>query len=54
MSPHTPLENLSGPSGTLKAEPPDAAEIAGLLRTLRFGAYWTCVTTSATWASTKA
>lgn len=33
MSPPTPLENLSGPSGSLKAEPPDAAEIAGLLRT---------------------
>lgn len=54
MSPPTPLENLSGPSGSLKAEPPDAAEIAGLLRTLRFGACSTCVTTSATWASTKA
>ena len=25
MSPPTPLENLSGPSGSLKAEPPDAA-----------------------------
>ncbi len=33
MSPPTPLEKLSGPSGPLKAEPPDAAEIAGLLRT---------------------
>lgn len=68
MSPPTPLENLSGPSGSLKAEPPDAAEIASLLRTgstrltdatnatlgLSFGGCWTCVTTSATWASTKA
>ncbi len=33
MSPPTPLENLSRPGGSLKAEPPDAAEIAGLLRT---------------------
>ena len=33
MSPPNPLENLSGPSGSLKAEPPDAAEISGLLRT---------------------
>jgi hypothetical protein len=33
MSPPTPLESLSGPSGALKAEPPDATEIAGLLRT---------------------
>jgi len=33
MSPPTPLENLSGPGGTLKAEPPDPTEIAGLLRT---------------------
>ena len=33
MSPPTPLENLRGPSGSLKAEPPDATEIAGLLRT---------------------
>jgi len=33
VSPPTPLENLSGPGGSLKAEPPDAAEIAGLLRT---------------------
>jgi len=31
MSPPTPLENLSGPSGSLKAEPPDAAEIAGVV-----------------------
>lgn len=35
MSPPTPLENLSRPGGSLKAEPPDAAEIAGLLRTGR-------------------
>lgn len=35
MSPLTPLENLSGPSGSLKAEPPDASKIAGLLRTGR-------------------
>lgn len=33
MSPPTTLENLSGPNGSLKVEPPDAAEIAGLLRT---------------------
>jgi hypothetical protein len=33
MSPPTPLENLSGPGGTLKAEPPDPTEITGLLRT---------------------
>ena len=33
MSPPTPLENLSRPGGPLKAEPPDAAETAGLLRT---------------------
>ena len=33
MSPPTPLENLSGPGGVLKAEPPNATEIAGLLRT---------------------
>lgn len=35
MSPTNPLENLSHPGGSLKAEPPDAAEIAGLLRTGR-------------------
>lgn len=35
MSPPNPLENLSGPNGILKIEPPDAAEIAGLLRTGR-------------------
>ena len=33
MSPPTPLENLSGSGGALKAEPPNATEIAGLLRT---------------------
>lgn len=33
MSPPTPLENLSGPGGALKAESPNATEIAGLLRT---------------------
>lgn len=32
--PH-PLENLSRPGGPLKAEPPDAVEVAGLLRTGR-------------------
>lgn len=31
--PIDPLENLSRPGGSLKAEPPDAKEIAGLLRT---------------------
>jgi hypothetical protein len=35
MSPIKPLENLSRPGESLKAEPPDAAEIAGLLRTGR-------------------
>lgn len=35
MSPHHPLENLSRPGGSLKPEPPDAAEMAGLLRTGR-------------------
>lgn len=30
-----PLENLSRPGGPLKPEPPDAAEISGLLRTGR-------------------
>lgn len=30
-----PLQNLSGPGKPLKAEPPDAAETAGLLRTGR-------------------
>lgn len=29
----TPLDNLSGPGRPLKVEPPDPAEIAGLLRT---------------------
>jgi hypothetical protein len=112
MSPPTPLENLSRPGGSLKPEPPDEAEIAGLVRTgharlrdatntslaleSRFdlaynaahalclaalrakgyragnryivfqalphtlglgpgcGACWTCATTNATWANTKA
>ena len=112
MNPTNPLENLSRPGGSLKPDPPDAAEIAGLLRTgrarladagnttlalesrfdlaynaahalclaalrakgyragnrsssfrccrtrwgwgPRSGACWTCATTSATWASTKA
>ncbi|GAA6141640.1 hypothetical protein [Hydrogenophaga sp. 5NK40-0174] len=36
MNPATnPLENLSRPGGSLKPEPPDAAEISGLLRTGR-------------------
>ncbi len=35
MSPPHPLENLSRASGSLKPEAPDAAEIAGLLRTGR-------------------
>jgi hypothetical protein len=35
MSPPLPLDNLSRPGGSLKPEPPDAAEIAGLLRTGR-------------------
>lgn len=35
MSPPHPLENLSRPGGSLKPESPDAAEIAGLLRTGR-------------------
>jgi len=35
MSPPHPLENLSRPGGSLKPEPPDAAEMAGLLRTGR-------------------
>ena len=35
MSPTNPLENLSRPGGSLKPEPPDAVEIAGLLRTGR-------------------
>jgi hypothetical protein len=35
MSPTNPLDNLSRPGGSLKPEPPDAAEIAGLLRTGR-------------------
>lgn len=35
MSPTNPLDNLSRPGGSLKPEPPDAAETAGLLRTGR-------------------
>jgi hypothetical protein len=35
MSPTHPLDNLSRSGGSLKPEPPDAAEIAGLLRTGR-------------------
>ena len=35
MSPPHPLESLSRPGGSLKPEPPDATEIAGLLRTGR-------------------
>lgn len=35
MNPADPPENLSRPGGSLKPEPPDAAEIAGLLRTGR-------------------
>jgi len=35
MSPPHPLESLSRPGGSLKPEPPDAAEIAGLLHTGR-------------------
>jgi hypothetical protein len=52
-----PLENLCGPGKSLKAEPADANEIAGLLRTgaarlidardvtlaPKFGVYWTNV-----------
>ncbi len=34
-APPDPLENLSRSGGSLKPEPPDAAEIAGLLRTGR-------------------
>ncbi len=33
MSPPSPLDNLCGPGKALKAEPPDAAELAGLIRT---------------------
>ena len=33
MSPPSPLDNLCGPGQALKAEPPDAAELAGLIRT---------------------
>jgi hypothetical protein len=31
----SPLENLEGPGKSLRAEPPDAAEFAGLLRSAR-------------------
>jgi hypothetical protein len=37
MSPSTPFENLSGPGKPLKAELPDPAEQAGLLRTGQTG-----------------
>ena len=33
MTTHSPLDNLSGPGKALKAEAPDAAELAGLVRT---------------------
>ncbi|MEC5213158.1 hypothetical protein RCH06_001703 [Polaromonas sp. CG_9.5] len=33
MANNTPLDNLSGPGKALKAEAPDAAELAGLTRT---------------------
>ncbi len=33
MATNTPLDNLSGPGKALKAEAPDAAELAGLVRT---------------------
>ena len=33
MSPPSPLDNLCGPGKALKAEPPDAAELARLIRT---------------------
>jgi hypothetical protein len=33
MSPTNPLENLGRSGDSLKPEPPDAADIAGLLRT---------------------
>lgn len=33
MTTHSPLHNLSGPGKALKAEAPDAAELAGLVRT---------------------
>lgn len=33
MSPPNPFDNLSGPGKVLRQEPPDAAEMAGLLRT---------------------
>ena len=33
MAANTPLDNLSGPGKALKREAPDAAELAGLVRT---------------------
>lgn len=33
MSPPNPFDNLSGPGKALRQEPPDASEMAGLLRT---------------------
>ena len=33
MTTHSPLDNLSGPGKALKTEAPDAAELAGLIRT---------------------
>jgi len=47
MSPPSPLENLSRPGGALKPEPPDAAEVAGLLRTGRARLSDACNTTLA-------
>ncbi|NDP61801.1 hypothetical protein [Polaromonas sp.] len=35
MANNTPLDNLSGPGKALKAEAPDAAELAGLVRTCK-------------------
>ncbi|MEY2685028.1 MAG: hypothetical protein RJA09_2172, partial [Pseudomonadota bacterium] len=32
MQASTPLENLSRPGGSFKPEPPDKAEMAGLVR----------------------
>ena len=47
MSPPSPLENLSHPGGALKPDPPDAAELAGLLRTGRARLSDACNTTLA-------
>ncbi len=44
MSPPTPLENLCGPGKALKAEPSDAQERAGLLRTGRARLHDACNT----------